>query len=316
VIGAGDVFEQTLTVGALIAFQMITGRVVSPLINIVGLVNEYQETALSVRMLGEVMNRAPEGRTGAGGLRPQFGGAITFDQVTFRYPGAANTALDRASFTIKPGTVVGIVGRSGSGKTTLTKLIQGLYPVQEGIIRFDSVDAREIDLSHLRRQIGVVLQENFLFRGTVRDNIAAAKGDATFEEIVEAAAAAGADEFIERMPQGYDTLLEENASNLSGGQKQRLSIARALLTKPRILVLDEAASALDPESEAIFINNLSRIAVGRTVIMISHRLSTLVNADAILVMQRGSLMDSGRHEELLQRSETYQHLWNQQTSHL
>ncbi|KQW99901.1 peptidase C39 [Massilia sp. Root418] len=316
VIGAGDVFDQTLTVGALIAFQMITGRVVSPLISIVGLVNEYQETALSVKMLGEVMNRAPEGRTGSGGLRPQFGGAITFDQVTFRYPGAANTALDRASFTIKPGTVVGIVGRSGSGKTTLTKLIQGLYPVQEGIIRFDAVDAREIDLSHLRRQIGVVLQENFLFRGSVRDNIAAAKADATFEEIVEAAAAAGADEFIERMPQGYDTLLEENASNLSGGQKQRLSIARALLTKPRILVLDEAASALDPESEAIFIKNLSRIAVGRTVIMISHRLSTLVNADAILVMQRGSLMDSGRHEELLQRSETYQHLWNQQTSHL
>ncbi len=316
VIGAQDVFDQTLSVGALIAFQMITGRVVSPLINIVGLVNEYQETALSVRMLGEVMNRAPEGRAGAGGLRPQLAGSITFDQVTFRYPGASTTALDRASFTIAAGTIVGIVGRSGSGKTTLTKLIQGLYPLQEGIIRFDATDAREIDLAHLRRQIGVVLQENFLFRGSVRDNIAAAKNDATFEDIVAAAEAAGADEFIERMPQGYDTLLEENASNLSGGQKQRLSIARALLTKPRILILDEAASALDPESEAIFINNLARIAVGRTVIMISHRLSTLVNADAILVMQRGSLMDSGRHEELLQRSETYQHLWNQQTSHL
>ncbi|HEU4845714.1 MAG TPA: peptidase domain-containing ABC transporter [Burkholderiaceae bacterium] len=316
VIGAQDVFDQTLSVGALIAFQMITGRVVQPLISIVGLVNEYQETALSVRMLGEVMNRAPEGRVGGAGLRPQLQGQIAFDQVTFRYPGATTTALDRASFTIEPGTIVGIVGRSGSGKTTLTKLIQGLYPLQEGIVRFDGVDAREIDLTHLRRQIGVVLQENFLFRGTVRDNIAAAKADATFEEIVAAASAAGADEFIERMPQGYDTLLEENASNLSGGQKQRLSIARALLTKPRILILDEAASALDPESEAIFINNLSRIAVGRTVVMISHRLSTLVNADAILVMQRGSLMDRGRHEELLQRSETYQHLWNQQTSHL
>ena len=143
-----------------------------------------------------------------------------------------------------------------------------------------------------------------------------AKSDATFEEIVAAAQAAGADEFIERLPQGYDTFLEENATNLSGGQKQRLSIARALLTKPRILILDEAASALDPESEAIFINNLSRIAVGRTVIMISHRLSTLVNAHAILVMQHGRLVDSGRHEELLLRSETYTHLWNQQTSHL
>jgi subfamily B ATP-binding cassette protein HlyB/CyaB len=184
------------------------------------------------------------------------------------------------------------------------------------LIRFDGVDAREIDLAHLRRQIGVVLQENFLFRGSVRDNIAATKSDASFEEIVEAATAAGADEFIERMPQGYDTLLEENAANLSGGQKQRLSIARALLAKPRILILDEAASALDPESEAIFIRNLSRIAVGRTVLMISHRLSTLVNADAILVMQHGSLMDSGTHSQLLESSTTYRHLWNQQTSHL
>jgi len=168
----------------------------------------------------------------------------------------------------------------------------------------------------LRRQIGVVLQENFLFRGTVRNNISITKPDASFEEIVAAAQAAGADEFIERLPQGYDTLLEENASNLSGGQKQRLSIARALLSTPRILILDEAASALDPESESIFINNLSRIAVGRTVVMISHRLSTLVNAHTILVMQQGRLVDSGRHQELLARSSTYLQLWNQQTSHL
>jgi ATP-binding cassette subfamily B protein len=316
VIGAQDVFAQTLSVGALIAFQMISGRVIGPLIQIVALVNEYQETALSVRMLAEVMNRAPEGRVGAGGLRPQLDGEITFEDVTFRYPGATAAALDRARFTIAAGSVVGIVGRSGSGKTTLTKLIQGLYPVQEGIIRFDGTDAREIDLSHLRRQTGVVLQENFLFRGTVRENISLTKPDASFEEIVAAAEAAGADEFIERLPQGYDTLLEENAANLSGGQKQRLSIARCLLSQPRILILDEAASALDPESEAIFIRNLSRIAVGRTVVMISHRLSTLVNADTILVMQQGRLIDSGRHEELLLRCATYQQLWNQQTSHL
>jgi len=314
VIGAQDVFDQTLSVGALIAFQMLSGRVSSPLIALVGLVNEYQETALSVRMLGEVMNRAPEGRSG--GLRPELRGNITFDNVVFRYPGAQNNALDRASFEIKAGSVIGIVGRSGSGKTTITKVIHGLYRIQEGIVRFDGYDAREIDLSHLRRQVGVVLQENFLFHGTVRENIAATMPEASFEDIVEAARAAGADEFIERMPQGYDTMLEENASNLSGGQKQRLSIARALLAKPRILVLDEAASALDPESEAIFINNLSRIAVGRTVIMVSHRLSTLVNADSILVMQRGQLMDAGRHDELLTRCSTYIQLWNQQTSHL
>ena len=316
IVGAQEVFDQTLSVGALIGFQMISGRVMSPLLSIVGLINEYQETVLSVRMLGEVMNRAPEGRATAGGLRPELAGEISFEDVTFRYPGSSATALDRASLTIAAGTVIGVVGRSGSGKTTLTKLIQGLYSVQEGIVRFDRVDAREIELSHLRRQIGVVLQENFLFRGTVRDNIAAGRPEATFEEIVEAADAAGASEFIERMPQGYNTSLEEGATNLSGGQKQRLSIARTLLTKPRILILDEAASALDPESEAIFIRNLSRIAVGRTVVMISHRLSTLVNAHAILVMQQGRLVDSGRHAELLTRCETYQQLWNQQTSHV
>lgn len=316
VIGAQDVFDQTLTVGALIAFQMLSGRVIAPLIQIVSLVNEYQETALSVKMLGEVMNRPPEGRVGAGGLRPLLEGNITFEDVTFRYPGSTTAALDRARFTIPAGKVVGIVGRSGSGKTTLTKLMQGLYSVQEGLVRFDGIDAREIDLSHLRKQIGVVLQENFLFRGSVRENISITKPDAAFEEIVAACQAAGADEFIERLPQGYDTLLEENAANLSGGQKQRLSIARALLAAPRILILDEAASALDPESEAIFIRNLKRIAVGRTVVMISHRLSTLVNADSILVMQQGRLKDQGRHEELLTRCEPYQHLWNQQTSHL
>lgn len=316
IIGAQDVFDQSLSVGALIAFQMLSSRVSSPLLQIVGLINEYQQTALSVRMLGEIMNRAPEGRSGAGGLRPQLAGGIAFDAVAFRYPGSSVAALDRASFTIPAGKVIGIVGRSGSGKTTLTKLIQGLYPVQEGIIRFDGVDMREIDLSHLRRQIGVVLQENFLFRGSVRENISVTQPGASFEDIVAVAQAAGADEFIERLPQGYDTLLEENAANLSGGQKQRLSIARALLSRPRILILDEAASALDPESEAIFIRNLSRIAVGRTVIMISHRLSTLVNAHAILVMQQGKLVDSGRHQDLLSRCDTYRQLWNQQTSHL
>jgi ATP-binding cassette subfamily B protein len=316
VLGAQEVFDQTMSVGALIGFQMLASRVSGPLISMVGLVNEYQETVISIKMMGEMMNHPSEGRATAGGLRPELVGEISFEDVTFRYPGSTNAALDGASFTIPAGKVVGIVGRSGSGKTTLTKLIQGLYSVQEGIVRFDRVDAREIELAHLRRQIGVVLQENFLFRGTVRDNISAARPEATFEEIVAAADAAGASEFIERMAQGYNTLLEENASNLSGGQKQRLSIARALLTKPRILILDEAASALDPESEAIFIKNLSRIAVGRTVVMISHRLSTLVNAHAILVMQQGRLMDSGTHTELLSRCDTYQHLWNQQTSHL
>jgi ATP-binding cassette, subfamily B, bacterial HlyB/CyaB len=316
ILGTQEVFDQTMSVGALIGFQMISGRVIQPLMSIVGLVNDYQETALSVKMMGDVMNRAPEGRATEGGLRPELGGEISLESVTFRYPGSSVAALDKTTLTIAAGTVVGIVGKSGSGKTTLTKVIQGLYNINEGIVRFDRTDAREIELAHLRRQMGVVLQENFLFRGTVRDNIAAAKPESSFEDVVAAAEASGAAEFIERLPQGYNTFLEENATNLSGGQKQRLSIARTLLTKPRILILDEAASALDPESEAIFIRNLSRIAIGRTVIMISHRLSTLVNANAILVMHQGKLVDSGKHADLLLRSETYQNLWNQQTSHV
>ena len=314
-IGAMDVFSLELTVGGLIAFQMLSNRVVGPLVQIVGLVHQYQETALSVKMLGEVMNRAPE-RKSSGGLRPTLKGQIGLDGVTFRYPGAAMTALDRIQMNIAPGTVVGVVGRSGSGKSTFTRLIQGLYPVQEGVIRFDGIDIREIDLAHLRRSIGVVLQDNFMFRGTVRENIAMARPDASFELIVAAAQAAGADEFIERLPQGYDTLLEENASNLSGGQRQRLAIARALLPAPRILILDEASSALDPESEAIFIRNLGRIAAGRTVIIVSHRLSTLVHSDQIFVFERGCLADAGRHDELLGRCEPYTQLWNQQTSHM
>ena len=315
-VGAQAVFDQTLTVGALIAFQMLSGRVVSPLVQIVALVHEYQETALSVKMLGEIMNRPPEGLRESGGLEPAMSGRIEFDGVTFRYGAGGPPALDRLSFHLPAGKVVGVVGRSGSGKTTLTRLIQGMYPVQEGVIRFDGIDSREIDLAHLRRHIGVVLQENFLFRGTVRENIAVAKPGAAPEEIVEAARIAGADEFIERLPQGYDTLLEENATNLSGGQRQRLAIARAMLLKPRILILDEAASALDPESEAIFLNNLGRITAGRTVIIVSHRLSTLVKADAIMVLNRGQIVDAGRHDELLPRCEIYRTLWQQQTRHL
>jgi ATP-binding cassette subfamily B protein len=193
---------------------------------------------------------------------------------------------------------------------------RSVYPIQEGVVRFDGVDIREIDLAHLRRHIGVVLQDNFLFRGTVRENIAITQPSAGFDEIVAAARVAGAEEFIERLPQGYDTLLEENGANLSGGQKQRLAIARALLPQPRILILDEAASALDPESEAIFLTNLGQLTAGRTVIIVSHRLSTLTGADAIMVLNRGQIADAGRHEELLQRCPIYANLWQQQTRHL
>jgi ATP-binding cassette subfamily B protein len=191
-----------------------------------------------------------------------------------------------------------------------------MYPIQLGSVRIDNHDIREIDLPHLRSQVGVVLQQCFLFRGTVRDNIAITKPDATLEEIVAAAHTAGADEFIQNLPQGYDTSLEEGGTNLSGGQQQRLSIARALLCHPRILILDEATSALDPESEAIIQANLARIAEGRTVIIVSHRLSSLVGADAIVVFDRGRVVDYGRHGDLLSRCTTYRQLWSQQHRHL
>ncbi len=311
-VGTHAVFDQSLSVGALIAFQMIANRVVSPLVQMVALVHEYQESALSVRMLGEIMNHPQENARNTAGLLPTLQGRIEFENVTFRYQQGMTPALDKLNFHLPPGKFLGIVGRSGSGKSTLTRLIQGLYTAQEGVIRFDGVDIREIDLTHLRQQIGVVLQDNFIFRGTVRENIAMAQPHAGFDAIVEAARVAGADEFIERLPQGYDTLLEENGANLSGGQRQRLAIARAILTRPRILILDEAASALDPETEAIFLRNLSQLAAGRTVISVSHRLATLVKADAIMVMHRGGIVDAGRHEELLKRCGAYQQLWQQQ----
>src|SRR5262245_51794852 len=262
--GAVLVFDGQMTVGALIAFNMLSGRVTTPLAQIVGLVQGYQEAGLSVRMLGQIMNRTPERPPNVRGLRPPIAGAVEFEHVIFRYSESAPPALDDVSLTIPAGSVFGIVGRSGSGKTTLTRLIRGMYPIQLGSVRVDGHDIRELDLPHLRSNVGVVMQQCFLFRGTVRENIAVTKPDASLEEIVHAATMAGADEFIKVLPQGYDTLLEEGGTNLSGGQQQRLSIARALLRQPRILILDEATSALDPESEAIVQANLARIAEGRS----------------------------------------------------
>lgn len=313
-LGAELVFSKELTVGTLVAFNMISGRVSGPLVQLVSLIHSYQETALSVRMLGEVMNRPPEAGLGQG-LRPQIQGKLEFDNVSFHYSANSPPALDGVSLTIPAGSIIGVVGRSGSGKTTITRLIQGMYRVQSGLIRVDGLDMRELDISHLRQNIGIVLQDNFLFRGTVRENIGMAKSNAGIPEIVHAAKLAGAEEFIERMPQSYDTMLEENGTNLSGGQRQRLAIARALLTNPRILIFDEATSALDPESEAIIQANLRKIARGRTVILVSHRLSTLTNCDSIIVLERGRIEKMGRHRELLDTSKVYQELWYQQMGH-
>ena len=312
-LGALDVFDRQMTVGALVAFNMLAGRVSGPLVQILTMAHEYQEVALSVRMLGEVMNRTPEADGRQRGLCPPLKGEIQFEDVSFSYQADRSPALDGVSFTVEAGSIVGIVGRSGSGKTTITRLIQRLYPVQSGLVRVDGHDIRELDLTHLRKCVGVVLQDNFLFRGTVRENIAAAKPSATFEEIARAAKAAGAEEFIARLPRGFDTMLEENAANLSGGQRQRLAIARALVADPRLLILDEATSALDPDSEMIIRQNLRKIAEGRTVLIVSHRLSTLIDAHAILVIDSGRLIAMGRHDQLLSSCTTYRQLWNQQT---
>jgi ATP-binding cassette subfamily B protein len=281
--------------GALVAFTMLSGRMSGPLLQMVALINEYQETALSVKMLGTVMDHPPEREAGFRGTRPQITGDLEFDRVTFRYFGTVTPALDRVSFKVEPGQVIGVVGRSGSGKTTVTKLIQGIHAAQEGLIRLNGIDIRHIDLQHLRRSVGVVLQDNFLFRGTIRENIAATKPDAPLAEIVEAARMAGADEFIDRMPMSYDTRVEESATNFSGGQRQRIAIARALLLRPRLLIFDEATSALDPDSEAIVQKNLDDIARGRTMIIVSHRLSSLAGSDSILVLEHGEVVDFVPH---------------------
>jgi ATP-binding cassette, subfamily B, bacterial HlyB/CyaB len=315
-IGAIDVFSGELSVGALIAFQMLSGRVISPLVQGASLIQDYQDTALSVRMLGEVMNRQSEPRSTEGGLQPKVAGQIELERVTFRYTPGGAPALDQIGLRIGAGKLVGVVGRSGSGKSTVAKLLQGLYPLQEGLIRIDGVDIREYDLSYLRRNVCVVPQDTFIFRGSVRANIALTKRSASFEEIVAASHMAGADEFIEQLPQGYDTELEEGGQNLSGGQRQRLAISRALLLQPPILILDEATSALDPDSEAIFLDNLAGIAKGRTILIISHRLNTLTMCDAIVVLDRGKIVDGGTHGELLSRCAIYQHLWQRQNRHL
>jgi ATP-binding cassette subfamily B protein len=306
---------EMMSVGGLVAFTMLSGRMGAPLVKIATLQRDLADIKGAINEVGLLLNAPPE-VTRANGLRAPIRGEVTFKDVRFRYAKATSYALDEVSFTVPQGTMLGIMGRSGSGKTTVTRLLQRLHSNFDGMIKIDGMDLREIDLMHLRMHIGVVPQENFLFSGSIRENIAMAKGDASFQDIVRAAQLSGSEEFIERLPRGYDTVLEEGATNLSGGQRQRLAIARALLINPPVLILDEATSALDAESEAIVNANLKRMAKGRTVISISHRLSMLVEADAILVLERGKVYDLGTHEELLERCDIYRHMWYTQNRHL
>ncbi len=308
--------DDPMYIGALFAFLMLSQRVAGPLMQMAQLVNQYDEARTAVAIVGKLVNQPPEeGRTGHG-VRVPLKGLVEFSGVTFKYKGAVSPALNNISFEIPLGTTLGVMGKSGSGKTTITRLLQRLHSDYGGLIKVDGIDVREYDVDHLRRNIGVVLQENFLFSGTIRENICAAKPDATFDDIVRAARLAGAEEFIDKLPRGYETYIYEGSTNLSGGQRQRLAIARALIVNPPILILDEATSALDAESETIVNANISRIAHGRTLIIISHRLSSLTKADAILVLNRGVVNDIGRHEELLERNDIYSSLWYQQNTHL
>jgi len=305
----------TLTPGMLVAFALLSLRLGQPLIKIASLQMDMAEVRGAVHQVATIMNYPPE-ESRPNGLRLPIKGEVSFKDVRFRYAPGAPYALEEVSFTVPAGTMLGIMGRSGSGKTTVTRLLQRLNSTYEGMIKIDGMDLREIDLMHLRTHIGVVPQENFLFSGSIRENIGMAKPDASFAEIVRAAQLSGAEEFIERMPRGYDSVLEEGATNLSGGQRQRIALARALLIDPPVLILDEATSALDAESEAIVSANLKRMAKGRTVLSISHRLSMLVDCDAILVLERGKVYDIGTHEELLRRCDIYKHMWYQQNRHL
>ncbi|MGB8738522.1 MAG: peptidase domain-containing ABC transporter [Rhodomicrobium sp.] len=305
-----------LSLGGLIGFMMLGGRVAVPLVNLARLLQDVQEARQALFQVGWVLNRPTEKRALTQGLRPKFEGAISFEEVTFKYEGSKTPALDRISFSIEPGMMLGLVGRSGSGKSTVTRLLMGISRDYSGAVKIDGMDLREINLRHLRQSFGAVLQENFLFRGTVKENILAGRPGLSFEDAVRAARLAGAEEFIERLPHGYETWIEEGSTNLSGGQRQRLAIARALIIDPKLMILDEATSALDPESEALINANLRRMARGRTMVIISHRLSSLVDCDETLVLDQGKVVDIGPHRELLERCAVYRHLWLQQNRYV
>lgn len=311
--GAKAVIAGTLTVGSLVAFNMLAGRVAQPILRLSQLWQDFQQVRISVDRLGDVLNAPaePEHNPNRASL-PPISGRVEFDKVRFRYRPDAPEALRGVSLEIKAGEMLGIVGPSGSGKSTLTKLVQRLYVPEQGRVLIDGVDLALVDPAWLRRQIGVVLQENILFNRTVRENISLADPTRPMEAVIAAATLAGAHEFILELPHGYDTVIEERGGNLSGGQRQRLAIARALIGDPRILILDEATSALDAESEEIIQTNLGKITQGRTTMIIAHRLSAVRQCNRIVTVENGDITEVGTHEELLAAGGRYAMLYNKQ----
>ncbi|QSQ39710.1 type I secretion system permease/ATPase [Xanthomonas translucens pv. hordei] len=310
--GAKLVIEGKLSVGQLIAFNMLSGQVTAPIIRLAQLWQDFQQVGISVERLGDILNT----RTEVPGSRlalPPIRGQVTFERVTFRYRPDAPEVLNSIELDVRPGEVIGIVGRSGSGKSTLTKLVQRLYTPERGRVLIDGQDLALADPAWLRRQLGVVLQENFLFNRSVRENIALSDPGMSLDRVINAAKLAGAHDFIVELPEGYDTKVGEHGAGLSGGQRQRIAIARALIGDPRILILDEATSALDYESEHAVMSNMRSICKGRTVLIIAHRLSTVRQANRIVVVEKGRIVESGSHNELVDRPDGhYAHLFRLQ----
>ncbi|WGE45539.1 type I secretion system permease/ATPase [Actinobacillus equuli] len=311
-IGAHLVINNDITIGQLIAFNMLASQVMSPVIRLAQFWQDFQQIGISVSRLGDILNIPTESSKSTIAL-PQIRGEIEFKQVSFRYRPDGMNILDALSFKIQPSEIIGIVGRSGSGKSTVAKLIQRLYSPLHGRVLIDGQDLALIDPIWLRRQMGIVLQDNILLNRSIRDNITLAEPSISMDKIIAVAKLAGAHEFIINLPEGYDTLVGEQGTNLSGGQKQRIAIARALISDPKILIFDEATSALDYESEHIIMQNMRNICAGRTVIMIAHRLSTIMHADRIIVMDKGKLVEQGNHYSLLELQGIYYHLYQLQS---
>ena len=298
-LGARLVIDGELTVGQLVAFNMLAGRVAQPVMRLAQLWTDFQQTGISIQRLGDILNTRGEMPSSQKSALPRLSGRIEFDQVGFRYRVDAPEVLRDIRLLIEPGEVIGIVGRSGSGKSTLTKLVQRLYLPEHGRVLIDGIDLATVDPASLRRQIGVVLQENMLFNRSIRDNVALADPGLPLDTVIRAARQAGAHDFILELPEGYDTVVGEHGATLSGGQRQRIAIARALISDPRILIFDEATSALDYESERVIHSNMKSICQGRTVLIIAHRLSSVRGANRIIVLDRGQIVEVGSHAELL-----------------
>jgi len=312
--GAQFVIAGDLTIGMLIAFNMLASRISSPILHIAQLWNDFQQANISIKRLSDILNTKQERGHNGNSLNGKVSGHIIFNNVSFRYKPTSKNVVENFNLTVTPGEIIGIVGRSGSGKSTLTKLIQRLHSTSDGVILIDGIDISTVDPAWIRKQIGIVLQDNFLFNRTIKENISIANNSIPFDTVVNAAKMAGAHDFIAELPDGYETIVEEHGSNLSGGQKQRIAIARALVTNPKIMIFDEATSALDYESESIIQKNMKLICKDRTVFIIAHRLTAVKNATRIIVMDKGNIIEIGTKEELLKnelsfykRLNDYQH---------